>query len=156
MTCQPSIWCSMYFFFFHNFLQISLQKSFEFIIFFYNFLKIKMKSFECPKSIKNHKKNNACNIRRLVDKAFVPVKQQTSVLYYNWYLLVCKSGKIIASWRRLWSKSFPSINFSDNIIENIKKSHYKNFVHLWNYMTFLSLKFNLEPFCLFTNCYWEK
>ena len=35
-------------FFFHNFLQNSLQKSFQFIL--YNFTKIKIKSFECPKS----------------------------------------------------------------------------------------------------------
>ena len=26
MTCRPSIWCSSYYFFFHNFLQNSLQK----------------------------------------------------------------------------------------------------------------------------------
>ena len=38
-------------------------------------------SFECPKSIRNNKKNNAWNIRRLVDKSFVPSNQQTSVLY---------------------------------------------------------------------------
>ena len=41
------IWCSKYFFF-HNFLQNSFQKSFQFILFFYNFTKIK--SFECRKS----------------------------------------------------------------------------------------------------------
>ena len=43
--------------FFHNFLQNSLQKSFQFIfLFFYNFTKIKIKSFECPKSIRNYEK----------------------------------------------------------------------------------------------------
>ena len=42
--------------FFHNFLQNSLQKSFQFdIYFFYKFTN----SFECPKSIRNYKKNNA-------------------------------------------------------------------------------------------------
>ena len=46
--------------FFNNFLQTSLQKSFQF--FFYNFKKIKIKSFECPKSIRNYKKNDAWNI----------------------------------------------------------------------------------------------
>ena len=45
-------------FFFHNFLQNSLQKSFEFIYFllFYKFTKIRIKSFECPKSIRNYEK----------------------------------------------------------------------------------------------------
>ena len=36
---------------------------------------MKIKSFECPKSIRNYKKNNAWNIRRLVDKSFVPANQ---------------------------------------------------------------------------------
>ena len=37
MTYQPSVWCSKYFFF-HNFMQNTLQKSFQFIfLFFYNF-----------------------------------------------------------------------------------------------------------------------
>ena len=44
-------------FFFHNFLQNSLQKSFQFIfLFFHKFTKIKIKSFECPKSIRNYEK----------------------------------------------------------------------------------------------------
>ena len=51
MTRQPSVWCFKYYFF-HNFLQNSLQKSFQFIfLFLYKFTKIKIKSFECPKSI---------------------------------------------------------------------------------------------------------
>ena len=38
-------------FFFHDFLQNSLQKSFHFIfLFFYKITKIKIKSFECPKN----------------------------------------------------------------------------------------------------------
>ena len=37
--------------------------------------KIKIKSFECPKSIRN-KKNNAWNIRHLVDELFVPATQR--------------------------------------------------------------------------------
>ena len=70
-------------FFFHNFLQNSLQILFQFILlFFYKFTNIKIKSFECPKSIRNYeKKNNAWNIRRLVDESFIPVTQQTSILY---------------------------------------------------------------------------
>ena len=46
-------------FFFHDFLQNSLQKSFQFfLLFFYKITKIKKNSFECPKSIKSIKENN--------------------------------------------------------------------------------------------------
>ena len=66
-------------YFFHNFLQNSLQKLFQLIfLFFHKFTKIK--SFECPKSIGNYKKNNAWDIRCLVDESFVPANQRTSVL----------------------------------------------------------------------------
>ena len=59
-------------FFFQNFLQNSLQKLFQFIFLFLIITKIKIKSFECPKSIRNYeKKNNAWNIRRLVDESFI-------------------------------------------------------------------------------------
>ena len=55
MNCWPSVWCSKYYFFFHDFLQNSLQKSFQlFIFYFYNSTKIK--SFEYFKSIKSLKK----------------------------------------------------------------------------------------------------
>ena len=53
-----------------------------FIYFFFSkFTKINTKRFECPKSIRNYEKNNACNIRRLVDESFVPATQQMSALY---------------------------------------------------------------------------
>ena len=43
--------------FFHNFLENSLQKPFQFIfLLFYNFTKIKIKSFEGPKSMRNFEK----------------------------------------------------------------------------------------------------
>ena len=42
---------------------------------------MKIKSFECPMSIRNYEKNNAWNIRRLVDESFVPANQRTSELY---------------------------------------------------------------------------
>ena len=68
-------------YFFHEFLQNSFQKSFQFIFLFSfnNFTKIKEMIFECP--VRNYKKNNAWNIRHLVDESFVPVNQQTSELY---------------------------------------------------------------------------
>ena len=40
---------------FHKILQNSLQKPFQFI-FFYKITKMKIKSFECPKSIRNNEK----------------------------------------------------------------------------------------------------
>ena len=41
---------------------------------------MKLKSFECPKSIKNYE-NITWSVRRLVNESFVPSAQQTSVLY---------------------------------------------------------------------------
>ena len=56
MNRRPSVWCSKYYFF-HDFLQNSLQKYFQSIcLFFLKNTKIKVKSFECPKSIKSLKK----------------------------------------------------------------------------------------------------
>ena len=107
MTHQPSVWCSKYYFFFHNFLQNSLQKLFQFIfLFFYKFTKIKIKSFECPKPISNYKKNNAWNIRRLVNDSFVPANQRTSVLY-------CRLSHFRASARQMiyGSREFTSTFF---------------------------------------------
>ena len=49
--------------------------------FFYKITKMKIKSFECPKSIRNYEKKNTWNVRHLVDESFVPSVQQTSVLY---------------------------------------------------------------------------
>jgi hypothetical protein len=70
-------------FFFQNFLQNSLKELFQFIyfLFFHKFTKMKIKSFECPKSIRNYEKYNAWNIRHLVDKLFVPSTQRASVFY---------------------------------------------------------------------------
>ena len=87
--------------FFHNFLQNSLQKLFQFIfLWIYEFTKIRIKSFECPKSIRNYKKNNAWNIRRLVDKSLVLANQRTSVLYCR--LLDFKNGPLcVAQWLKV-------------------------------------------------------
>ena len=52
-----------------------------FLIFLYKFTQIKIKIFECPKSIRNYKKDNAWNIRGLVNESFVQVNQRTSILY---------------------------------------------------------------------------
>ena len=75
---------------FHNFLQNSLQKLFNF--FYFLFFNIK-KSFECPKSIRNYEKKNTWNIRRLVNESFVPLAQPTSVLYCR-----LSDFKVRASW----------------------------------------------------------
>ena len=77
-TRRPSVWCSKYYFFFHNFLQI-LKKSFN--LFFYNFTKIKIKSFECPKSkpathcFISIYQNNTWTIRCLGDETIDPATQ---------------------------------------------------------------------------------
>ena len=42
---------------------------------------MKIKSFECPKAKETTKRNNAWNIRCLVDESTVPSAQRTSVLY---------------------------------------------------------------------------
>ena len=56
-THRPSVWCSKYYFFFIISCKILCKKSFQFIfLFFYNFTKIKIKSFKCPKSIRNYEK----------------------------------------------------------------------------------------------------
>ena len=71
-------------FFFIIFCKILGKNRFNlFFNFFYKFTKIKMKSFEWPKSMRNYKKNNPWNIRRLVDESFVPANQRTSVLYWR-------------------------------------------------------------------------
>ena len=44
----------------------------HFILFFILFYFLIYKNFECPESIKNYKKNNTWNIRRLVDESIVP------------------------------------------------------------------------------------
>ena len=53
---------------------------------------MKIKSFECPKSIRNYEKNNAWNIRRLVHDLFNPLSKRPSVLYCKltdfWSLVV--------------------------------------------------------------------
>ena len=51
-----------------------------FSYFFITLQKIKIKSFECPKSIRNYEKNNAWNIRRLVYESFVPSTREPA--YY--------------------------------------------------------------------------
>ena len=79
-------------FFFHNFLQNSLQNGFN--LFFYKFTKIKIEIFECPKSIRNYEKNNAWNIRQLVGESFVPANQLTSVLLSDFkFVLMCSDLK---------------------------------------------------------------
>ena len=53
----------------------------HFNLFFQKITKMKIKSFECPKPIRNMKKKNIWNFRRLVDESFVPSAQRTNVLY---------------------------------------------------------------------------
>ena len=59
--------------------------SIHFIIFFIKLQKFKKRSFDCPKSIRNYKRNNAWNIRHLVDDSFVPLSKRPIISY-------CKSA----------------------------------------------------------------
>ena len=64
--------------FFHNFLQNSLQKPFQFIfLYFYNFTKVKINNFECPQPIVLFLiyQNNTWTIRRLVNETIDPAIQ---------------------------------------------------------------------------------
>ena len=103
-------------FFFHNYLQDSLQKTFQFISYF---LIKRIKNFECPKSIRNYEKNNAWkNIRPLVDESFGT--QQPSVFYWrlsdfkcispwiqNLYFYVSAAYKLPVVKRFLFSSCLP-------------------------------------------------
>ena len=42
---------------------------------------MRIKGFECPKSVRNYEKKNTWNVKRFVDDSFVPSAQQTSLLY---------------------------------------------------------------------------
>ena len=69
-------------FFFHNFLQNSLQKSFQSIfLFLYDFTNIKIKSLSAHGSLHEEKENNVWSISHLVAGLFVQTNQQTSVIY---------------------------------------------------------------------------
>ena len=76
MNRRPSFWCSKYYFLFVISYKILFKNPFN--LFFYFFIKIK--SFECPKSIKSIKKNT-WYIRLLVDISFVPLSKQPSIIY---------------------------------------------------------------------------
>ena len=51
---------------------------------------MKLKSYECHKSIRNYIKKKTWNVRRLVNESFVPSAHQTNVLY--WRLTVFYPG----------------------------------------------------------------
>ena len=79
MNLWPSVWCSKYFFF-HNFLQDSLQKSFQFIKLYRN----ENKEFWVPQVYKKLWVKKILGMsRRFVDESFVPSAQGTSILYYR-------------------------------------------------------------------------
>ena len=44
---------------------------------------MKIKSFACPKSIRNYENKNAWNIRRLGGGSLGQTNQRTSVIYYK-------------------------------------------------------------------------
>ena len=70
-TNNSSIWCSKYFFFI-----ISCKNCFNlFSQFFYNFTTIKIKTFECPKSIRNYEKKKYLECQGLGRQFVCPIGQ---------------------------------------------------------------------------------
>ena len=61
--------------FFHKILQNSLQKPFYFIffIYFFQFTRMKIKSFECPKSIRNYEKKRYLECKMLGRLVVCPI-----------------------------------------------------------------------------------
>ena len=82
-TRRPSIWCSKYHFFFIKSCKNLCKNPYIFLYFLYKITKMKIKSFECPKSIRNYAKKNTWNVRPLVNESFIPIPQRTSVLYWR-------------------------------------------------------------------------
>ena len=82
MNRQANVWYSKYFFFSMISCKILCKNPFNlFFHFFYIITKIKIKSFECTKSIKSIKIDNTWNIRLLVNDSFVPSSKQPFVIY---------------------------------------------------------------------------
>ena len=58
-TCQPSVWCSKYYFFIKScklLCKNPFNLFFYFFIFFYKITEMKIRSFECLNSIRNYEK----------------------------------------------------------------------------------------------------
>ena len=77
---QPSVWCSKYHFFSWFLAKFFAKILSIYFLIFYKITKIKIKNFECPRSIRNYEKKNTWNVKRLVDDSFVPLAQQTSYI----------------------------------------------------------------------------
>ena len=92
-----------------SFFSSLLAKFFAKIDFnFFIFFIIKIKSFEFPKSTRNYEKNDAWNIRRLVDESFVPSTQRI-ILNIVRFLF---SGAFVSFLVGLGQKSSVMYNFS--------------------------------------------
>ena len=103
VTHRPSVLCFKHYFFFIISCRILCKNG---SIYFFISLYKKIKSFECPKSIKNCEKNNAQNIRRLVCESFDPTTQQASVLYWrlsNFIMQWICDSKSTFYWVLKWS-----------------------------------------------------
>ena len=79
--------------------------------------------FECPKSIRNYKKNNAWNIRHLVDKSFVTVNKQPAYYIANCRILHMEERKGRKIWvMTLTPSSFLSANCRWHMLLHCKHS----------------------------------
>ena len=122
--------------FFQNFLQNFLQKFFQFFFFFYNFTKIKIKSLECPKSIRTLKKCLEHQmLGRWVIRPSIPATQHiilkivgfsSQALSFSWSLLLgllkgffgisCQQLVLLSSLRANIFESGPSFNLIYNLV----------------------------------------
>ena len=113
MTHQPIVWCSKYYFFFFIISCKILSKNrFNYFFYSYKFTKIKVKSFECPKFIRNYKKNNAWNIRHLVHRPSVLYCRLTDLR--TTYSIVNHSIVVLISVFTSWLDFLCCQNIMDN------------------------------------------
>ena len=108
-TCRLSLWSfKYYFFFFHKILQNPLQKPFKFIFyFFYKITKMKIKSFECPKSIRNNEKKYLEH-QTLGWPAACPIGPA-------YYIVDCR----ILSWNLIWNLKLHFWNWKKVVISEL-------------------------------------
>ena len=130
-------------FFFIIWCKILCKKPFNLFFcfsFFYNFTKMKIKSFECPKSIRNCEKNNTWNLRRLVDESFVPATQRIILKIEGFYKAEAVN----------WIIFFFHIKLSFST----KASQFETiFLLIWNLLNKLQIKWKIiSNFVAFLKC----
>ena len=135
----PSVWCSKYYFFFIISCKILCKNPFKLFIFiFYKITKLKIRSFECPKSIRNYEKKKTWNVNHLVDDSFVPSAQQTSILYSRLTEFISMYNNVnmyndiyISWWLYFILQQRLTAELAKTKADIAKKSSYCYFSHCW-------------------------